>query len=464
MKRLVARGAAVVLTILTVAAASAPPAGAAARTVDDACVFAAPSTFSDRGQGEVAVAIDCVAHYRIALGVTETRYDRAGLVRRDQMASFLVRLIEVSNGAVSPTPSDHFPDDAGNIHEQNINRLFETGITVGAPDGTYRPADFVTRDQMASFIARAIEYISGVPLAAASADHFDDDGGNVHESRINQLADIGIVQGTAPRQYDPRLGVTRGQMAFFLARTLDFLTEVRAVPLRRINEPDATSAPELLSAVRAGGQTIRFTFDEALNEGALVPSRFRAHSFDAATSLAETADLDPDEPAAVLARFSDSTRLDLVTAVSAGRGAAQDVGGALSIEASAPLGSIQLPPGITDAPDLVAASAVGSNNTLFNFHFDEPAFRLRSDGYHLVLLDGTTITATGSTGEGTTTHTASFAVFDPSRVVRTYVEAATVSDTPQETQPPARARGGRGCRERPASGAVHQRWPSHREA
>ena len=439
LPRIVVRGALAALAIALLAPASAQ---AAARAVDEACVFADKSTFADRPEGEVGSAIDCVAHYRITLGVTATQYAPQQSVRRDQMASFLVRLVQAANGTVNPSPTDHFDDDNGNTHETNINRLFETGITLGFPDETYRPRNFVTRAQMASFIARAIEHATGTKLPASTTNHFSDDNGNEHEARINQLADAGVVQGTSTGKYSPGNFVTRGQMALFLARSLAFMTDDLSQPLRRIDPSsaagviaDATAAPELVGAARvASGQVVRFTFDEEVNAGALVPGSFRAYTFTAAQTVADSVVRDSADSKSVLATFPTALRLDLVTTVAAARGAVQDAGGLLSIEGSAPLSAVDLPSGTTEAPDLTGASAVGSNNTNFNFQFDEPAYRLTNNGYRLVLSDGTTVTSTGSTGDGTTTHTATFPQFDPSKVVRAYIVEGTVSDAQQVAQ------------------------------
>ncbi|CAN5845303.1 hypothetical protein BH23ACT4_BH23ACT4_09820 [soil metagenome] len=75
-------------------------------------------------------------------------------VSRAQMASFLSRALNLA-----PTGTDHFGDDSTSIHEDAINRLADSGITKGCnpPANTsYCPANPVLRDQMASFLARAL--------------------------------------------------------------------------------------------------------------------------------------------------------------------------------------------------------------------------------------------------------------------------------------------------------------------
>jgi hypothetical protein len=86
-------------------------------------------------------------------------------VTRAQMSSFISRaltFLETGDGQPESEPprtsDDYFSDDDGSVHEANIDALAEAGIVQGFPDGTYRPANSVRRDQMASFVMRALDY------------------------------------------------------------------------------------------------------------------------------------------------------------------------------------------------------------------------------------------------------------------------------------------------------------------
>ncbi len=145
----------------------------------------------------------------VTAGCTATTYCPDANVSRDQMASFLVRALNLP-----ATSTDYFDDDNGSIHEGNINRLAAAGVTVGCAVRRYCPKDPVNRDQMASFLVRAFH------LPASSIDAFTDDNGNQHENNINALAASGITGGCAPGKYCPQIAVTRGQMAAFLHRAI----------------------------------------------------------------------------------------------------------------------------------------------------------------------------------------------------------------------------------------------------
>ena len=184
-----------------------------------------------------AAAAGCMAWYGIARGgaggLPDDYFGPEIDVRRGQMASFLVRLIDhVDPGLLPPgQPGFSCPSDPGlalpadSVHSRAIERLAAAGIVAGgvggAPDDCFGPDLQVRRDQMASFIHRTLELLTNGRIAT-STDYYDDDGG-VHQASINAVTAQGIANGTGTRSYDPVSPVRRDQMASFLARTLDIL-------------------------------------------------------------------------------------------------------------------------------------------------------------------------------------------------------------------------------------------------
>jgi hypothetical protein len=143
----------------------------------------------------------------ITSGCSETKYCPKGLVLRDQMATFLRRAMSLSSAS-----KNYFGDTWGNKHQDSINRAAEAGLTYGCGATRYCPSGTVTRAQMASFLSRALN------LPRASRDYFWDDNGNRHEDAINRVAAAGITVGCDTGRYCPNGLVTREQMAAFLRR------------------------------------------------------------------------------------------------------------------------------------------------------------------------------------------------------------------------------------------------------
>jgi len=81
-------------------------------------------------------------------------------ITREQMAAFLVRALGLTDGI----GSDQFDDDDASIFEDHIDRLATAGITQGCnppANDEFCPDRNVRRDEMASFIARALPFIGG---------------------------------------------------------------------------------------------------------------------------------------------------------------------------------------------------------------------------------------------------------------------------------------------------------------
>ena len=176
----------------------------------------APDRFPDAG-GTHREAVNCMAAYGIALGrpgPDGREFDPSGTVTREQMATFIARSIEVT-GAELPL-GEPFPD-VGQVHGDNVRKLAGAGIATGLPDGTFGASLPVTRAQMATFIAQALRYLTGDELPPVDA--FSDVSGT-HAANVGSLAAVGVVGGRADGTYDPTAPVTRAQMASFLARML----------------------------------------------------------------------------------------------------------------------------------------------------------------------------------------------------------------------------------------------------
>jgi hypothetical protein len=114
---------------------------------------------------------------------------------------------------------DAFSDDEASVHEESINCMARWKIANGTSTGSYQPHAAVRRDETASFVVRLMS-TAGFAFDADPADQFDDDDGSVHEKSINQLAAAGVVRGTGMRTYAPQQTLTRGQMAALLNRAL----------------------------------------------------------------------------------------------------------------------------------------------------------------------------------------------------------------------------------------------------
>jgi hypothetical protein len=204
----------------------------AATTVRDITTFAcrpdAVSPFTDVAGSAHEGAIACIVGYGLASGTTASTYAPSRSVTRGQMATFLANFIDLVGLPLGPPPEDPgtpmgprvYSDVSGNTHEDNIYYLTDLGIAQGTSATTFSPGAPVTRGQMATFLVRTMEFL-GYPMPLDPPDAFADDAGGAHEASANAIAVLGLAQGTGPSTYEPGHDVTRGAMATFLARMLD---------------------------------------------------------------------------------------------------------------------------------------------------------------------------------------------------------------------------------------------------
>ena len=159
--------------------------------------------------------IEAIAAEGITAGcvIEGTAYCPESPVTREQMATFIAR-------ALGLPPGDNVFTDVNpsSPHAVNIAAIRQAGITLGCNSaGTeFCPLSPVTRAQMASFLVRAFD------LAPRPIGPFEDVDG-VHEENINAIAHEGITLGcnSSGTLFCPEKSVTRGQMASFLVRAFD---------------------------------------------------------------------------------------------------------------------------------------------------------------------------------------------------------------------------------------------------
>lgn len=165
--------------------------------------------FSDVTNSSLIDHITWLYYAGISSGCGNGQFCPNDLVSRAEMAAFLARALDLPG-----TSEDFFTDDDGHPLEVSINRIAAAGISFGCAPGRYCPGASVTREEMASFLARAFD------LPATGNDYFTDDESSTHEVSINRLAASGITGGCTATTFCPKSPTTRAQMAAFLHRAI----------------------------------------------------------------------------------------------------------------------------------------------------------------------------------------------------------------------------------------------------
>jgi len=122
---------------------------------------------------------------------------------------------------VGAAVAQRFVDDNGSLHESNIEKIANAGITLGCNpplNDWFCPANSVTRAEMAAFLIRALDETDNLP--PYSGRFPDVAAGAWYTPYVERLAEVGITAGRADGTYGPDDQVSRAEMSAFLLRAL----------------------------------------------------------------------------------------------------------------------------------------------------------------------------------------------------------------------------------------------------
>ncbi|MNI68789.1 Endoglucanase precursor [compost metagenome] len=108
-----------------------------------------------------------------------------------------------------------------------IGAAAKAGIITGNTDGTFRPNDNITREQLAIMIIRAMEYtnnpitLNGTVDSALSAFKDKSKIQNASAEFVAKAVQKGIILGMTTTQFQPQGNATRAQAAVMLQRMLN---------------------------------------------------------------------------------------------------------------------------------------------------------------------------------------------------------------------------------------------------
>jgi subtilisin family serine protease len=166
-------------------------------------------------------AIACLVGLGVIAGRRDGTFRPGELVTRGQLASFLARVVDAA-GRLPSAPPDAFRDDDGSVHEPAIDALAALGIVTGRADGRVLPDEPVRRDQLASMLVRTYEVLTDQPVSP-SRSWFLDTRDSIHRHTIDAARDLGTVRGTERGRFAPAERARRDHVASFVARLLDAL-------------------------------------------------------------------------------------------------------------------------------------------------------------------------------------------------------------------------------------------------
>ncbi|MNP01063.1 Endo-1,4-beta-xylanase A precursor [compost metagenome] len=184
-------------------------------------VLESTKTFGDTVGNWAKDYIEVLAARSITDGVNPDQFAPNGTVTRGQMAVFLGRVLNV---AEKNQGGDFTDVSSGQYYAGYVNALKVAGIMNGYEDGTFRPNQVVTREEMVTMIMKAYSYATGettvVESGAASFKDIHLVSGYAVDS-LKAAASLGFVEGNAGGNFEPKSLFTRAQMAKVLIKLME---------------------------------------------------------------------------------------------------------------------------------------------------------------------------------------------------------------------------------------------------
>lgn len=170
--------------------------------------------------------VEVLASRSIIFGKSETAFAPNDQVTRAEFAVLISRAMNLPLNEYSGVFTDVTEAQAWSY--QHIEAAFEAGIVSGRTPDTFAPTAQITRQEMASMIMRAAEYmLPGITEELDGRHKFADDAkiADWAKEDVKAAYEAGIISGRPNNTFDPRANATRGESATMLYMLLTTLGE-----------------------------------------------------------------------------------------------------------------------------------------------------------------------------------------------------------------------------------------------
>lgn len=160
--------------------------------------------------------IESMAAKGIVNGKAQGYFKPAENVTRAEFASLLVRMFRIKE--VEDCAACRFSDvKAGAWYEKAVMSAVDAGIVTGYEDGTFKPEDNISRQDMAVMIARALKKYKNAEIPGNIDTYLDFSDktsfGEYAKESIAAAVKYGIIKGNPDKSYKPANNATRAESA-----------------------------------------------------------------------------------------------------------------------------------------------------------------------------------------------------------------------------------------------------------
>lgn len=174
-------------------------------------------SFPDVEGGWYELYVNTVAAKSLMMGLEDGSFAPDKTMTRAELVAVLARLSGDNLDDAGPAPFDDVPADAW--FAPYVAWASRTGVAAGVGDSSFAPNGVVTREQMATLLARFADRMElelsaeGEPAAFTDADQISD----YANQAVTRMQRAGILTGKDGGRFDPRGTATRAECAKVLA-------------------------------------------------------------------------------------------------------------------------------------------------------------------------------------------------------------------------------------------------------
>lgn len=173
-------------------------------------------------------------HEKYIFGYPDGTVQPNGSMTRAEAAAVLTRLKGLKGDDAAPT----FTDTPSNWYNRYINAVVEAGYMKGYPDGSFRPAEQITRAEVAQMILQFEE-------SAEKTAPFSDTDGHWAKAAIDRAYASGNIDGYPDGSFRPDENITRAEAAKIMNRLFNRKVDERGLTPALKNPEDIAAFSDL---------------------------------------------------------------------------------------------------------------------------------------------------------------------------------------------------------------------------
>ena len=125
--------------------------------------------------------------------------------------------------AVTPPAPQSFPDVAGDIYANEVNRAVQLGFISGfAEDNTFRPKAPLTREQLVSIVVEGLGVAPASGAATGAVPFKDVPTARWSAAKIKKAQELGLISGYQDGTFKPTNQVTRAELIAIMRRAAEY--------------------------------------------------------------------------------------------------------------------------------------------------------------------------------------------------------------------------------------------------